>query len=1654
MTLPTAMNNHPKVSLLKMCYILLVMLSCAKLAHAQATFAPTSNTFSNTNVGASSAVFDFVVTNTSGGPLNPATAISIGGTHSSDFTYTTTQTNPWANNTNATVRVTFSPTAYGNRSAQLNVSTSSASLSGVGTGPDISVTGVADGGSATMTNVDLGSATTTSTRTFTINNPGNAPLNISGITGHTANFAVTTAPASSVTGSGGMTTFVVTFQPTTPGAKSATISINSNAPSPRNAYTISLSATATAPEIVVEQPAGTNLATTGSRSFGSVALGSTGDLTFTIKNTGDSNLTGLGITLGGSHPGDFSITANPTAPVAGPSGSTTFIVRFTPTASGIRSSLIQIANNDLDEAPFEITVTGTGLAPDIKVESPPGTPVLSTLPGAALGTVVAGTVRSVTFNVHNTGNAPLVLEDATLVSTHSSITIKSNLASLNVAGGEFTQFVLQFAPTASGTFTGSVSIPTNVSGKDPYVVAFTGTSGATIPNTDAFGYSMDVAAPATANSFLKDTDPDVRVPGELLIDDAFLLTDIGFNFKFYDKSYTKCYVSTNGVVSFDGGITAWSPPTIPNAGAPNNYIAPFWTDLNPGTGVGKIRYATRGTAPNRTFIVMWDDVPEFYVPSRKVSFQVTLYEGSNGIEVQYKSIDAGFGDTRTFASMGIESRNYGTSGPRPADGVIGLSAAHGLVNSANKTIDGLPIKGFPYSVRYTRPVMYSVESRYERPGVSGLFQTPSLPGTDNSISPAAQENPHYGKVRGTDQRFEAPEFIYLDRNFGKLASPGDVNGPNDQIAWYRLVNDGYAIDGQVVQGTHTFFSTTLNSDINVVWRWRLEIAAIVDSGKPNGGSVNNAGRRWLKPGDQFVAALDTPLEDFTTSSGIRLKVTGYNLHDKNAVQIGTTIPVTAGSYVESSPLTMTAPVRLKWNWVGEVRYQFDAADSQNVIQGSQAFIQIWSGFVPPSAGPPANPGSPGTPGSPILSVGRDQAVWVPIGSKITVGAFYRTMDRRLTLSDFPGAPGGDLTPIGTFVSALADAEVSSRVARVYTTFAQTPTDIHWVYAPTVFRAEIPIGQGFDPADPNAQLVPDLAQNGVLKLDGSGPGTTISTLIESPEGSYLNGSAVRWDGVGKQLFPTQLGTHRVQWPDASGNGETYIIEVVTAFPGETAALTTAREDDNGARQGTAPNYVKVTPNLAPVSSDYPAAPIAHYRHLFDPVAARQPPTKLDLNATDEWAFQDMTFAEKDTEAVVNKTNSGVPFNTNGSGRSVLLYSYRPNTDEIADGNLTKEKLAVRIVRSSPVNVINRNDPKLVLGRHALQLGTGSATGGAYGLIQTGATPASTSLDPGNKFVVDFWLNAKGLKTSLPVTLSNCVTVSGASIITCASTASVVPGMGISGPNIPAGTKIASVTNATTLLLSTPATANGTGLTMTGTNKPVTVFSTGGGGLKVALDPEGSIATATYRGVQVSHQLPKAGVAWRHYAVHVFTNTFFGVEVAIIDFYLDGVRQEKGFVTSWFPGAAQSAVGTTVEANSLRFGIDAEARSGLLLDNFRVFNLGTNDPLGYLSPGEIRSLRTERDMTVVGKRLRNVEPLVSFNFESAPSSGRFANQGSLPECRNRHRHRFRSLCWKMGGYRPSGSGHACGKHARQRLFRWQRLHPQCRVQLQREPLHPHG
>ena len=222
------------------------------------------------------------------------------------------------------------------------------------------------------------------TKTFTITNTGSVSLSLTDaspyvvITGHTADFSLTQTPSNSVAAGGGTTTFQVTFNPTTTGARSATISIANN-DSNENPYNFSIQGTGTAvPEMDISGNA-TSIAdadvvpsVADDTDFGNVDITSGSvEHTFTITNTGSAtlNLTDPSpyVVITG-HTGDFSLTQTPSSSIAAGGGTTTFKVTFDPTTAGTRSATISIANNDSNENPYNFAIQGTGTTPEMNVQ--------------------------------------------------------------------------------------------------------------------------------------------------------------------------------------------------------------------------------------------------------------------------------------------------------------------------------------------------------------------------------------------------------------------------------------------------------------------------------------------------------------------------------------------------------------------------------------------------------------------------------------------------------------------------------------------------------------------------------------------------------------------------------------------------------------------------------------------------------------------------------------------------------------------------------------------------------------------------------------------------------------------------------------------------------------------------------------------------------------------------------------------------------------------------------------------------------------------------------------------------------------------------------------------------------------------------------------
>ena len=116
-----------------------------------------------------------------------------------------------------------------------------------------------------------------------------------------------------------------------------------------------------APEIDVQQPAGSSLVSSTSKiSFGTARVGK-GRIsrTFTIKNIGNLNLNGLAITKAGAHSKEYTITRIKRRMLA-PEAAITFRVTFKAKAVGLREASIRIASNDRDENTFIINLAGEG----------------------------------------------------------------------------------------------------------------------------------------------------------------------------------------------------------------------------------------------------------------------------------------------------------------------------------------------------------------------------------------------------------------------------------------------------------------------------------------------------------------------------------------------------------------------------------------------------------------------------------------------------------------------------------------------------------------------------------------------------------------------------------------------------------------------------------------------------------------------------------------------------------------------------------------------------------------------------------------------------------------------------------------------------------------------------------------------------------------------------------------------------------------------------------------------------------------------------------------------------------------------------------------------------------------------------------------------
>jgi hypothetical protein len=153
-------------------------------------------------------------------------------------------------------------------------------------------------------------------------------------------------------------------------------------------------------------------------------------------------------------------------------------------------------------------------------------------------------------------------------------------------------------------------------------------------------------------------------------DDKIRTGNFPFTFQVYDDVYStssQMKLGTNGFLLFVGTISNSTRyiDTIPTSYTANKYIKGEFISYG-GFGDGKITSDTifqkiTGTSPNRVYTLEFVYTP-YYSNTYRATIQISLFETSNKIAIDYSNISGTFSGTNVGDHIGVNAGvgNYGT----------------------------------------------------------------------------------------------------------------------------------------------------------------------------------------------------------------------------------------------------------------------------------------------------------------------------------------------------------------------------------------------------------------------------------------------------------------------------------------------------------------------------------------------------------------------------------------------------------------------------------------------------------------------------------------------------------------------------------------------------------------------------------------------------------------------------------------------------------------------------------------------------------------------------------------------------------------------------------------------------------------------------------
>lgn len=183
-------------------------------------------------------------------------------------------------------------------------------------------------------------------------------------------------------------------------------------------------------------------------------------------------------------------------------------------------------------------------------------------------------------------------------------------------------------------------------------------------NLSGYAYD-DTATPDFIDISTTGTDLGFIVGDNL--DNEFTEVTPGFPIRFYGQTSSALCISNDGFIGYNDAVCT-SPgagadpdpgfsfnqelPTTTGVNGPT-FLAPMWSNL--GDGPGSVYVQTLGSAPNRQFVVQWNDIESYAIATSGATFEVVFDEASDTIRYEYlATVFGNDADNGAWSTVGLQ----------------------------------------------------------------------------------------------------------------------------------------------------------------------------------------------------------------------------------------------------------------------------------------------------------------------------------------------------------------------------------------------------------------------------------------------------------------------------------------------------------------------------------------------------------------------------------------------------------------------------------------------------------------------------------------------------------------------------------------------------------------------------------------------------------------------------------------------------------------------------------------------------------------------------------------------------------------------------------------------------------------------------------------